>query len=200
MDINLVPFLSFVLITTFTPGPNNISSTSMGVLYGYRRSLKYLLGIATGFFFIMLLCGLVSTTLLRIFPSFEWVLRLIGAAYIIFLAIETLRASYNFSKEDQPLMGFMRGMLLQLLNAKMIIYGITLYATFLGPLVNQPFYLVISAVGLASLAFLSVSTWTIFGAGIRTYLRLPKVQLWVNIILASLLVYAAIELSGLFHS
>ena len=97
MDFNLIPFLSFVVITTFTPGPNNISSTSMGVLYGYKRTLNYLLGIATGFFFVMLLCGLVSTTLLSVFPAFEKVLRLIGAAYIIWLAVETLRESYTFS-------------------------------------------------------------------------------------------------------
>ncbi|TFG72178.1 MAG: lysine transporter LysE [Anaerolineales bacterium] len=197
VDFNLLPFLSFVLVTTFTPGPNNISSTSMGVLYGYKRTLHYMLGIATGFFFVMLLCGLVSTTLLRIFPAFERVLRLIGAAYIIWLAIGTLRESYTITKDDQPLLGFMGGMLLQLLNAKMIVYGMTLYSTYLAPLVNQPLYLLASAIGLASLAFISTSTWALFGSAIRRYLRLPKVKLAVNISLTVLLIYAAVELSGL---
>lgn len=197
MDFNLIPFLSFVVITTFTPGPNNISSTSMGVLYGYKRTLNYLLGIATGFFFVMLLCGLVSTTLLSVFPAFEKVLRLIGAAYIIWLAVETLRESYTFSQDDQPLLGYMRGMLLQLLNAKMIIYGMTLYATYLAALVSQPLYLVVSALGLACLAFFSTSTWALFGSAIRSYLRLPKVKRAVNMSLAILLIYTAVELSGL---
>lgn len=200
MEINLVPFISFVLITTFTPGPNNISSTSMGVLYGYKSTLKYLLGIATGFFIVMLLCGLVSTSLLIVFPKFEKVLRVLGAVYIVWLAVETLRESYNFSKDDQPLLGFVRGMLLQLLNAKMIIYGMTLYATFLAPLVNQPHYLIISAFGLAILAFISVSMWTLFGSAIRSYLRLPKVKIIVNVCLALLLIYTAIELSGIFQT
>ena len=197
MEIDFVPFISFVLITTFTPGPNNISSTSMGVLYGYKRTIRYLLGIATGFFAVMLLCGLVSNTLLKVFPTFERVLRLVGAVYVIWLAIETLRESYNFTKDDQPLLGFMRGMLLQLLNAKMIIYGMTIYSTFLAPLVNQPYYLITTALGLAVLAFISITLWALFGSAIRTYLRLPKVKLGVNICLALLLVYAAIELSGL---
>ena len=169
----------------------------MGVLYGYKRTLKYLQGIATGFFVVMLICGLVSTTLLRIFPTFERVLRLIGAVYIIWLAVETLRESYNFSKDDLPLLGFVRGMLLQFLNAKMIIYGMTLYATFLAPLVTHPLYLILSAIGLAVAAFISISMWALFGSAIRSYLRLPKVQLVVNICLALLLVYTAIELSGL---
>jgi cysteine/O-acetylserine efflux protein len=197
LEIELIPFLSFVLVTTFTPVPNNISSTSMGVSYGYKRALNYLSGIATGFFFVMLLCGLISTTLLAIFPTFERVLRLVGAAYIIWLAIATLQASYNFTEDRQPLLGFVRGMLLQLLNAKMIIYGMTLYATFLAPTVNHPVYLVLSALGLALLAFVSVSTWALFGSAIRTYLQVPKVKRWVNICLAMLLVYVAVELSGL---
>jgi threonine/homoserine/homoserine lactone efflux protein len=40
----------------------------MGVLHEYKRTFKYLLGITTGFLFVMLLCGWVSTALLRIFP------------------------------------------------------------------------------------------------------------------------------------
>ena len=31
MDLAIVPFLTYVLVTTYTPGPNNISSASMGV-------------------------------------------------------------------------------------------------------------------------------------------------------------------------
>ena len=53
--------LSFILVTTFTPGPANISSASMGILYGYRNSLRFLAGLATAVFLMMLFSGLVST-------------------------------------------------------------------------------------------------------------------------------------------
>jgi cysteine/O-acetylserine efflux protein len=197
VDINLVPFMSFVLITTFTPGPNNISSTSMGVLYGYRKSLPYLLGIASGFFLVMLLCGFVSTTLLKILPSFEQVLRILGALYIVWLAVGTLRTSYTITTDDQLRRGYLRGALLQLMNMKMIIYGMTIYATFLSTLVQIPVYLLVSAFLLASLAFVSISVWAIFGSVIRTYLQNPKIKAIVNVTLALLLVYSAVELSGL---
>ena len=39
---DLIPLISFVVVTTFTPGPNNISSASMGVLHGYRKTLNFL--------------------------------------------------------------------------------------------------------------------------------------------------------------
>lgn len=46
LNIDFFATASFVLITAFTPGPNNISSASMGVLFGYHRTLAYLAGIA----------------------------------------------------------------------------------------------------------------------------------------------------------
>ena len=196
LHLNWMPFLSFVLITTFSPGPNNISSASMGVLHGYKKTLNYLTGIAVGFSVIMLLCGWISQTLLAAFPAFEKVLRYVGAGYILWLAFETVRASYTF-KEDQALLGFPKGLLLQVLNPKVIVYGLTLYSTFLAPVTTNPVTLTLSAVFLAMVAFCATSTWALFGSGIRTYLRQPKIQRAVNLVLSLLLVYTAVELSGL---
>ena len=52
MGIDYIPLVSFAVVTTFTPGPNNLSSASLGVLYGYRDTVKYMTGIMVGFFFI----------------------------------------------------------------------------------------------------------------------------------------------------
>ena len=196
-DVNLMALFSFVLVTTFTPGPNNISSASMGLLYGYRTTLRYLGGIVTGFFFIMLLCGWISSTLLSVFPSFEVALRLVGAGYILWLAFETLRASYTFTERDQTVMGFLNGFLLQVLNAKAIVYGLTLYSTFLASITSSLPYLLLSAFLLAILSFASVTVWTLSGSAISRYLGRTWIRRFVNVVLALLLVYTAIELSGL---
>jgi len=196
-DINLMALFSFVLVTTFTPGPNNISSASMGLLYGYRTTLRYLGGIVTGFFLIMLLCGWISSTLLSVFPSFEVALRLVGAGYVLWLAFETLRASYTFTERDQTVLGFLSGFLLQVLNAKAIVYGLTLYSTFLASITNSLTYLLLSAFLLATLSFASVTVWTLSGSAIRRYLGRASIRRFVNVVLALLLVYTAIELSGL---
>jgi cysteine/O-acetylserine efflux protein len=114
LRIEFIPLVLFALITTFTPGPNNISSASMGVLYGYRDSVKYLTGIRVGFFSIMLLCAYVSSVLLNTIPSVEPILRVIGAAYILWLAIGTARASYAFDHTDAAPMGFKKSFFLLL--------------------------------------------------------------------------------------
>ena len=198
MNIDFIAFLSFALVTTFTPGPNNITSASMGILYGYKKTWNYLLGIVAGFFLIMLLCGLVSPALLGILPSFETVLRIIGAGYILWLAYHTLRASYTFqTHDDQARMGYGNGFLLQLLNPKVIVYGMTLYSTFLAPISGRPLLLGLSALFLAAVAFCATSTWALFGSAIKTYLRRPGIRQAVNILLSLLLVWTAVELSGI---
>ena len=81
MPTDLFALLAFVLISTFTPGPSNISSASIAVAHGYKDTLRYQAGLAAGVFLMMLLSGLLSTTLLRFFPVLEPMLRYAGAAY-----------------------------------------------------------------------------------------------------------------------
>ena len=171
----------------------------MGILYGYKATLKYLSGIAAGFFMIMLLCGWISSTLLQVFPAFENVLRFIGAAYILWLAYHTLKASYTFEEDESTLLGFSKGFLLQLLNPKAIVYGLTLYSSFLGEVITNPFYLILSALAFTGVAFCAISTWTLLGATIRTYLNRPQLKRALNFTLSLLLAYTAVELSGVLH-
>lgn len=198
MTIEMIPLISFVIITTFTPGPNNISSASMGVLYGYRRTVNYLVGIATGFFIIMLACAYLASTLLEIVPVAERYLRWVGASYIIWLAVGTLRSSYAFSESDATSKAFTKGLILQLFNPKVAIYGLTLYSTFLVPIAGRLEYLSLSALTFAMTAFAATSAWALFGSAIRQNLRNHAHQKFINTVLSLLLVYTAVDLSGIW--
>jgi cysteine/O-acetylserine efflux protein len=200
MAPDTIALITFVMITTFTPGPNNISSASMGILYGYRRSLGYMMGISLGFFMMLTLSGWLSGFLLDHVPAFEPILRVVGAVYILWLAWHTLRASYSFEAEDQKPLGFLQGFLLQVLNVKVIVYALTLYGTFLAGEITSPIVLALSALTFACVGFGSLSVWTLFGAGIRKYLENVWVKRAFNFLLALLLVYTAVELSGVLDN
>jgi cysteine/O-acetylserine efflux protein len=193
----MIPLISFVLITTFTPGPNNISSASMGLMYGYKKTFKYLLGITSGFFIVMIACAYLSSALLTVLPVVERYLRWIGACYILWLAIGTLRSSYSFSKASRLEKAFTKGFLLQLFNPKVAVYGLTLYSTFLAPISSRLDYLSLSALSFAFTAFIATSTWALFGTAIKEKLKNNLFKKIVNISLSILLIYTAIELSGL---
>ena len=201
MLTNLIPLLSYVIISTFTPGPSNLSTTSVAVLHGYKNTLGYQAGLAVGVFAMMLLSGWISTTLLALVPALEPALRLAGAAYILYLAFGILKASYTFKDANagpaaKPI-GFAHGFLLQALNPKLLVYAFTLFTGFLAPIARDVALVVLAAALLAAISFAATSAWAIFGAAIKTYLRHPRIKLVVNIALALSLVYVAVALTGL---
>lgn len=196
--INLFSTISFILISTFTPGPSNISSASVAILHGYKKTLKYQAGLATGVFLLMFLNGLFSAALLKIFPALEPILRYVGAAYILYLAFGILKASYNFSEKDVKSFEFSHGVMLNILNPKLYVYTFTLFSTFLVSINQNIPTLIIVAIALAAVSFCATSTWALFGTGIKTYLHNPRLRMIVNIVLSLLLAYAAISLLEIF--
>lgn len=168
----------------------------MGVLHGYRKTLPYVLGVAAGNLVIMTTSGLLSGALLVLIPQLEVALRIIGAAYILWLAYEAFRATYSFEVSGQPPLGFLNGLILQFLNLKVLIYALTLFSTFLQPVTGRIVHILLSAAVLACMAFIATSTWSAAGSVIRSSLERPAVRKTVNLVLSLLLVYTAIEISG----
>jgi cysteine/O-acetylserine efflux protein len=169
----------------------------MGVLHGYRNTLNYQTGLAVGVFVLMLLSGLISTTLLRLFPALEPALRYAGAGYILYLAVGILKASYVFTEQDMKPLGLGHGLMLQVLNPKLIVYAFTLFSGFLAPITGDLALLLLSSAFLAAISFGATSVWVVFGTVIKTYLHTPRLKTAVNIIFALFLVYSAIALAGI---
>jgi cysteine/O-acetylserine efflux protein len=197
MTTSLLPILSYILISSFTPGPSNISSASMAVLHGYKNTLRYQAGLVAGVFLLMLLSGLLSTTLLEAFPAMEPIMRYAGSAYILYLAYKILKANYTFNENDSKALGFVHGFLLQILNPKLLIYAFTLFSAFLTTMTKSITVLLVVATSLAFIAFCATSTWALFGTAIKTHLREPGVKKIINILLSLSLVYTAISLIGI---
>ncbi len=197
MTGNLFSLISFILISSFTPGPSNISTASMAVLHGYKNSLKYQMGLAAGVFLLMSLSGLLSTTLVHVFPAFEPIMRYIGAGYILYLAFGILKASYTFTEQNIKSLGFMHGFLLQILNPKLFVYAFTLFSAFLATINVNLASLTLIAVLLAAVSFCATSLWALFGTAIKTHLHHPLWNKIINIGLSLLLVYTAISLTGI---
>lgn len=196
MNIEILPLTAFVLIATFTPGPGNITSAAMGMMYGFGRTRPFLGGIVCGYLLIMILCAFLSNSLLLAMPAAEPVLRTIGALYILRLAVATMSSSYTFHQRHTPAMSFKHGFLLQALNPKAIIFGLTIYSTFLSRISGQPILLTVSTFVLACVTLCSVSLWAFTGVQIQGCLTSLKTQKMVNMILSALLIYCAISLSG----
>lgn len=192
--INWIPLLTFLLITTLSPGPNNLSCVSMGVQHGYKRSVVYIMGIVFGMVVQSLISGLVSTTLLDVFPKFESVLRFIGAAYILWLAIITLNSTYAADNNGVKPLGFKDGFILQFLNVKAILFILTVYTAYLQPILGNFIFISLAAILLGLRSFLVNSTWAVFGSSIRRFLSHPVINKVFNVMVSLALAYNAADL------
>ncbi len=194
-SLDLVPLITFVAVTLYTPGPNNVTSASMGLVFGYFKTLPFHAGILIGFTTVMLSCGIMSGLILRILPSLSHWLRWIGCFYILWLAYKTLKASYAFDDgREVKRLGFFYGVFLQLVNVKGLVFGITLFSTFLQPIASNPFLLVISTLMLTTMVFTSLTLWTLSGTALKRWIANPAVKKYINIFLSMLLVYTALSL------
>jgi cysteine/O-acetylserine efflux protein len=198
MSGSLIPLLSYVFISTFTPGPSNISTASLAVLHGYKNTLKYQAGLAVGVFLLMFLSGWFSASLLDLFPVLEPILRYAGAAYILYLAFGILKASYTFKEKDTKSMQFTHGLMLNVLNPKLVVYSFTLFSAFLAPITTDALLLIVACLLLAFISLCATSVWAAFGTIIQVFLGNPRLRFIINLLLSLMLVYTAATLIGIF--
>ena len=189
--LNFLPFITYVIVTTFTPGPNNLLSMSNAMRSGYRKTLKFLAGIFTGFLLLMLLCGLLNFALVSLAPGVRIWLNILGAAYMVYLAIHIMRSRPDEGQQaSDRLNTYQAGFVLQFINLKGILYGVTVFSNFIVPAYPDPRQVALFAPLLAMIAFVAVSCWSLGGDIFRKTLN--RYYKAANFIMGLLLIYTAI--------
>lgn len=188
---NPAAFLAYVFITSFTPGPNNIMSMSNASRLGFKKSIPFCAGVMTGFTVVMLLSALFGSLLYAIIPTIKPYMLFVGALYILWLAFKTFKSS-GVQESKSEHISLLSGALLQFVNPKAIIYGITCMSAYILPYYQAPFALVLFSVLLGIVALMSTMSWALFGSVFKKlFAEHAKV---INIIMALLLVYCAVSL------
>ncbi|NLI54359.1 MAG: LysE family transporter [Clostridiales bacterium] len=156
---------------------------------GFRRAVPFNLGIWSGFTLVTLSSAAFCSLLSSVLPAIELPMKIVGAAYMVFLAYKTFRskpaeegASVNNS--------FWSGLLLQFVNPKIIIYAIVSMEAYILPhFFGQTTVLALFALLLSTVGFLCSLCWAAFGSAFRTlFTRHARVT---NAIMALALVYCA---------
>jgi cysteine/O-acetylserine efflux protein len=193
--MSFIPFLSYVIVTTFTPGPNNIMAMSNASRMGLRRSVPFILGVGAGFLVIMLLSSYFNLVLYHFIPRIKVGMNILGCLYMLYLAVKVVRSNSqrrNDSASNNN--SFFSGLLLQFINPKVILYGITVISTFITPYHYSNFTLVAYSVFLAFVGFVGTFSWALCGSLFQSFLL--KYQKAFNIVMALLLVYSALSVFG----
>ncbi len=178
----------FVVVTLFTPGPNNTMLMTTGLNFGFRRGLPHLWGVALGFAVMVLAVGLGLGALFQAYPAAYTVLKYAGAAYLLYLAwqIATAGEFKEGAASGRPI-AFLEAAAFQWLNPKGWVMAVGAVSTY-AAVAAFPFNMLLMAGLFGSLGILSSATWLGFGTGLKRVLTSPGAVRAVNITMALLLV------------
>jgi len=173
-----LPLITFVLVASFTPGPNTLMLAASGANFGLRASLPHILGIQFGFPVMLLAIGLGFGEVFHLYPELHTGLRWAGTACILFFAWKIANAgnpneNKNKSGQTGKPFTFVQAALFQWLNPKAWVMGmgaLTTYTTIGG---NTFFEAGLIAFVFAALVFPASTVWCLFGTAIGKFLTSP---------------------------
>ena len=90
----LYSFVILVLLMIISPGANQVLVLQSGLVLGKRAAVCNVMGVAVSMFVYALLSGLGLMLLLMESPQLHNLIRWLGMAYLLFLALSSLRSAW----------------------------------------------------------------------------------------------------------
>ena len=195
-------FAAAAAVLTLTPGADTMLVLRTAIVGGRRPGVLAGLGVCTGLFFWGSAAGLGLTAIVLASRVAYDALRVVGAAYLVFLAVSALR-----NKEDpagqaaagSPVLGrghpFVRGLLTNMLNPKVGAFYITFLPQFIPRhssvlVCSLLFAAVHAAEGLGWLSVVSLAS-----DRLAHVIRRRRVRRWLDRLTAAIFVGLAARLA-----
>ena len=174
-------FLIYCVINAFTPGPGNILALNTVTNYGYKKGKPLFFGIFAGYYVVQIICAIFVYGVNSLLPNVMEVMKYIGAAYILWLAIH-IAFSKKTSENTEQSASFLKGFMLQFVNVKIYMFGVTALTGYVVEYMSSFPVLLFFELVVATIGTIATCTWIGLGVLIQKfYLRHFRV---INIILA----------------
>lgn len=156
-------FLVFALINAFTPGPGNILALNTMTNYGWKKGKSLFGGILAGYYCVQALCAFFTYGLDQFIHPVMYVLKYVGAVYITWLAVHVALSKPGGQAEDKK-PSFWIGFILQFVNVKIYLFGITALTGYIAPYYTSLGMLLLFEMIIATVGSMATLTWIFFGA------------------------------------
>ncbi|MAY42626.1 LysE family translocator [Neptuniibacter sp. UBA847] len=172
--------IAFVVASTLlslAPGPDNIFVLMQSVLHGRRAGIVVTLGLCTGLLGHTLAVTLGVSAIFQVSTWAFTALKLIGAAYLIYLAWGAFKASAEeLPLTEQPVLSrwslYKRGILMSSTNPKLAIFFMAFLPQFADPDRGEISFQLMQLGGLFLLVgFVVMSLFALLSGTIKSWLR-----------------------------
>jgi len=180
IDSRTAVFVAVVAVLTVTPGLDMALVTKNALGRGLRGGVMSAFGIASGCFAWGVASGVGIAAVVAASTSAFNALRLVGAAYLIFIGAQTIRATF-VRKPDSPAgerggSPFRQGLVTNLLNPKIAVFYTTVLPQFIAPGESALAKSILLALihNVLGVVWLSAYSWGVVRLG--AFLQRPRVR------------------------
>ncbi|OWV83679.1 amino acid transporter [Rhizobium sp. R72] len=171
--VTLLAFVAVSFVAIATPGPTVLLAMTNGSRYGVRRAIPGMIGAVLSDFVLL---GAVAIGLGALLAASEFwfsMLKYVGAAYLAFLGIMMLRTKGGFNaalKPENEMTGGtafsigLKSFMVAVTNPKGYLFFSAFLPQFINPALPQATQYAVLAVVFASLDFLIMLGYAVFGS------------------------------------
>lgn len=178
-------FALFWVIFVVTPGPNAVNCITNGMTIGFRRGLWAVLAILTQASLFLTLSALGVTALIVASPAAFQALKLLGAAFLIYLGVRGWIMARRMVTVDAPQGSvYWRAFAIATINPKSVAGYLAAFSQFVQPDVpigQQMWIIFPTALSLTALSYI---TYTAVGAGLGRAALGAVFNAWLRRVLA----------------
>lgn len=174
-------FFIYSVINAFTPGPGNILALNTVTNYGYKKGRPLYWGIFAGYYVVQVICAVFVFGVSTFLPNLLGIMKYIGVAYILWLAVHIALSKPTTGTVEKSA-SFLKGFLLQFVNVKIYLFGITALTGYVTEYSASLWVLLLFEIIIATIETIATLTW--IGMGVLIQRAYQKYYRVINIILA----------------
>lgn len=183
----------FLFPLAYSPGPGNLFFAATGARFGFRSTLRAMVGYHLATWIVTALIGLGLLGAVEAAPEVFKIVQLAGAGYVLWIAWGMLRAVFNAMTTQARPATFVDGVVLLLLNPKAYVIITLMFTQFLtaGPTNHFAFVLAITTVFTLN-NFMAFTLWTVAGQRLAAMFACQSSARVLNFVFGSMLAAVAI--------
>ncbi|QIS03463.1 LysE family translocator [Nocardia brasiliensis] len=173
----LLAFVATTFVAMITPGPDMLFVLGCGMRGGPRAGLYATAGVATSEAIHVAVAAAGLAALFAAVPAAFTVVRVLGAAYLIYLGVQAIRNRGSLPADERGVgvsarKAYVSGLLTNLLNPKMVTFTIAFLPLFIDPSLGRIWlqFVILGAIMIA-LEFLVDGTVGVLAGRIGGWLR-----------------------------
>ena len=166
-----LPLILLLFVGNFSPGPNNIFAAYSGFHFGIKKTLPLMMAVTFGWPALILSINFGLIVVFREYPLIQKAIEVTGSIFLLYLAYKLSRTKSIEDKAlDQPIR-FVPYFFFQFINPKGVVSALIIITKFIdnGENFLRDTAIVVTICCLS--AFLSITTWTLFGGYLKNVLK-----------------------------